>query len=271
CPRCGSLECRMSWQYSDAPNHIAPEVGPSLLTGDEPWPGVALEPGAVYALSVEVNAPDETTVGWGITATDGSGGEYVLADPADAETVPGGQWVTVTRNLPAPAFPTTATVTLAVPTGTQARNPSMGVRTGRTVLTVPGDVLAENIMASGGIVAGTPGGARVELTEDGLVAYDGTGTQTAHIAGEEGVFVGGEFRTSDTLPGQVTLSDTAYVNSYDDAAQGPGAPAPGISVEPINTANLATNPGIGPYLSGITLDRDSNTTAGWPCMSASPN
>src|SRR5699024_3849860 len=88
--------------------------------------------------------------------------------------------------------------------------------------------------------------------------------------GEGGEFVGGEFRTSDTLPGQVTLSDTAYVNSYDDAAQGPGAPAPGISVEPINTANLATNPGIGPYLSGIKLDGGSNTSGGWSSISANP-
>lgn len=224
----------MSWQYSDAPSHIAPEVGENLLTGDGPWSGVVLEPGAVYALSVEVNAPGETTAGWGVTVTDGSGGEYVLADPADAETVPGGQWVTVTRNLPAPAFPTTATVTLAVPTGTQARNPSMSARTGRTVLTVPGDVLAENIMASGGIVAGTPGAARVELTDEGLVAYDATGTETAQIQGEGGEFVGGEFRTSDTLPGQVTLSDTASQGS------------PGLSVEPEDSTGYDVLPSIGP-------------------------
>ena len=102
----------MSWQYSDAPSHIAPEVGPNVLAVGGPWSGVVLEPGAVYALSVEVNASGETTVGWGVTAADGSGGEYVLADPADVETVPGGQWVTVTRSLPAPAFPVTATVAL---------------------------------------------------------------------------------------------------------------------------------------------------------------
>lgn len=53
----------MSWQYSDAPSHIAPEAGPSLLTGDGPWSGVVLEPGVAYALSVEVSAPGETTVG----------------------------------------------------------------------------------------------------------------------------------------------------------------------------------------------------------------
>lgn len=237
----------MSWQYSDAPNHIAPEVGPSLLAGDGPWSGVVLEPGAVYSLSVEVNAPGETTVGWGVTVTDGSGSEYVLADPADGETVPGGQWVTVTRTLPAPSFPTTATVTLSVPTGTQARNPSMGARTGRTILTVPGDVLAENIMASGGIVAGTPGGARVELTDEGLVAFDASGTETARIQGEGGEFVGGEFRTSDALPGQVTLSDDAYVDTTNGNAY------PGISVRPLDPTGYESLPGIGPNTNGLIV------------------
>lgn len=237
----------MSWQYSDAPSHIAPEVGANLLTGGGPWSGVALEPGAVYALSVEVNAPGETTVGWGVTATDGSGGEYVLADPANAETVPGGQWVTVTRNLPAPAFPTTATIELVAPTDTQTRNPAMGVRTGRTVLTVPGDVLAENIMASGGIVAGTPDGARVELTDEGLVAYDATGTETAQIQGEGGEFVGGSFRTSDALPGQVTLADDGYVD------MGSGNRYPGIGVTPLDTSATLRNPGIGPNINGMVL------------------
>lgn len=240
----------MSWQYSDAPSHIAPEVGPSLLTGGGPWSGVVLEPGAVYALSVEVNAPGETTVGWGVAVTDGSGGEYVLADPADAETVPGGQWVTVTRNLPAPGFPTTASVTLTVPAGTQARNPSMGVRTGRTVLTVPGDVLAENIMASGGIVAGTPDGARVELTDQGLVAFDATGTETAHIKGEGGEFVGGSFSTSDDLPGQVRMSDTAFDHN--------GFQGPGISVAPSNAQGYTSLPGIGPIGDYIVVSGGEN-------------
>ena len=254
----------MSWQYSDAPNHIAPEVGPSLLTGDGPWSGVVLEPGAVYALSVEVNAPGETTVGWGVAVTDGSGGEYVLADPADTETVPGGQWVTVTRNLPAPAFPTTATVTLAVPAGTQARNPSMGVLTGRTVLTVPGDVLAENIMASGGIIAGDPDGARVELTDQGLVSYDATGTETASISGEGGEFVGGKFRTSDTLPGQVALADDAYVDSAG------GTRRPGISVIPVDTSNMATPPGIGASGDAILVNGGRNLAGGRAHLAMSP-
>lgn len=252
----------MPWQYSDAPSHIAPEVGPSLLSGDGPWSGVVLESGAVYVLSVEVNAPGETTVGWGVTATDGSGGEYVLADAADGETVPGGQWVTVTRSLPAPAFPTTADVTLAVPAGTEVRDPAMGVRTGRTVLTVPGDVLAENIMAAGGIVAGTPGGARVELTDQGLTAYDGAGAETAHIAGEGGEFVGGSFRTSDNLPGRVRIADDAFTYS--------GRTLPGVEIIPEDTQSTVRPAGIGPWGAGAALEGGEDTSGRSAKLHATP-
>lgn len=86
----------------------------------------------------------------------------------------------------------------------------------------------------GPIIAGDPAGARVEVTETGLRAYDSTGTETASIAGEGGEFVGGSFRTSDTLPGQVTLSDTA--------AQG----RPGVSIEPDDPTGYDVLPSIGP-------------------------
>ena len=86
----------------------------------------------------------------------------------------------------------------------------------------------------GPIVAGDPEGARVEVTETGLRAYDSTGTETASIAGEGGEFVGGSFRTSDQMPGQVTLSDTAN--------QG----APGISIEPEDDTGYDVLPSIGP-------------------------
>src|SRR5699024_5814670 len=113
-------------------------------------------------------------------------------------------------------------------------------RTGRVVLTVPGDILAENIMASGGLIAGDPDGARVVINADGVVAFDGSGTETAQITGEGGEFVGGEFRTSDDLPGRVTLADDAYINSTTAVAH------PGIRVEPLDTSHMARPPGIGP-------------------------
>lgn len=118
----------------------------------------------------------------------------------------------------------TATVTAATVAG----------RTGRVVLTVPGDILAENIMASGGLIAGDPNGARVVINADGVVAFDSSGTETAQITGEGGEFVGGEFRTSDTLPGQITMSDTA------------NAGTPGLSIEPEDSAGYDVLPSIGP-------------------------
>lgn len=84
------------------------------------------------------------------------------------------------------------------------------------------------------IVAGDPAGARIEIRSTGFHAFNGTGVETAHIDGAEGVFVGGEFRTSDTLPGQVTLSDSA--------AQG----KPGLSIEPEDATGYDVLPSIGP-------------------------
>ena len=86
----------------------------------------------------------------------------------------------------------------------------------------------------GPIVAGDPVGARVEVTETGLRAYDSTGTETASIAGEGGEFVGGSFRTSNVLPGQVVLSDTANQGE------------PGISIEPADDTGYDSLPSIGP-------------------------
>ena len=86
----------------------------------------------------------------------------------------------------------------------------------------------------GPIIAGDPEGARVEVTETGLRAYDSAGVETASIAGEGGEFVGGEFRTSDQMPGQVILSNTAN--------QG----APGISIEPEDDTGYDVLPSIGP-------------------------
>ena len=106
----------------------------------------------------------------------------------------------------------------------------------------------------GPIIAGDPEGARVEVTETGLRAYDSAGIETASIAGEGGEFVGGEFRTSDTLPGQVTLANDAYINSATGVAH------PGIRVEPLDTSAMARPPGIGPGDLGLYVDGGSDTS-----------
>ena len=116
----------------------------------------------------------------------------------------------------------------------------------------------------GPIIAGDPGGARVEVTGDGLRAYDSTGVETAHIQGEGGEFVGGEFRTSDTLPGQVTLADDAYINSTTGGAH------PGIRVEPLDTSDMVRPPGIGPGDRGLYVDGGSDTSGRRSYLRASP-
>src|SRR5699024_7801843 len=118
-------------------------------------------------------------------------------------------------------------------------------RTGRVVLTVPGDILAENIMASGGLIAGDPDGARVVINADGVVAFDGSGTETAQITGEGGEFVGGEFRTSDGLPGRVRIADDAFNYS--------GRTLPGIEIIPEDTRYTVRPAGIGPWGAGAAL------------------
>lgn len=255
----------MAWRFSDAPDQIGKEVRENLATGDfaasnpdwsyadgvwsrdgggtlvladgDPFTAYTFEPDATYTLSAEVLADTEATIGWGMSL-ELNGEQIVIGDAGVdvGETVPGGEWVTASKEWRSPdgGAVGSAAFYASAPGVVRVRNVSVAEQTGRVVLTVPGDVLAETIMASGGIVAGTPGGARVELAEDGLVAYDAAGTQTAHIAGEGGEFVGGTFRTSDALPGQVTLSDTANRG------------APGIAVEPDDSTGYDVLPSIGP-------------------------
>ena len=113
-------------------------------------------------------------------------------------------------------------------------------------------------------IAGDPAGARIEIRSTGFHAFNGVGTETAHIDGAEGVFVGGEFRTSDQLPGQVILADDAYINSSTGVAH------PGIRVEPLDTSAMVRPPGIGPGDLGLYVDGGSDTSGRRSYMRASP-
>ena len=129
-----------------------------------------------------------------------------------------------------------------------------------------GDLTGGRInVQDGPIIAGDPAGARVEITGDGLHAYDATGTETARIQGDEGVFVGGEFRTSDTLPGQVTLSDTGFEDPLES-----GSPGPGVGVTPRNPDGFARFPGVGPSWGGMTISGGRDATGRWGTIEASP-
>lgn len=248
----------MSWQLVDAPSHVAPETGPNLLVGAGPWT-VPLVLDGEYVLTVEVLGGG--VVEWSVTGVDGEG--LPVAVPGLSETVTDTEWVRVTIPFTAPAFTGDATVTLTVPG--ESRNPELGELTGRTILTVPGDVLAETIMASGGIIAGVEGGARVELNDTGLHAYDGTGVETARIQGEGGEFVGGEFRTSDNLPGQVVIADDAVDNDFDGGTIGPG-----IRVTPTDASDMVYPASIGPTTHGLTIYGGRRTTGGRSIVQCNP-
>lgn len=282
----------MSWHDVDAPDQVAAETGPNLATGDytatnpdwtladgvwsregggrlllatDQWGEMAFTPDAHYEVRADVHG---ATAYKSLVNVDGGGGQATLPveDPLP-EILPGDGWVQVTQAGRAPTDPATGSFAIEAtgPGLVQIRNPSVAVRTGRIILTVPGDVLAENIMASGGIIAGTPGGARVELTNEGLAAFDTDGTETASIAGEGGEFVGGVFRTSDNLPGRVTLSDTGF----EDPLQS-GIPGPGVGVTPRNPDGFTRFPGVGPSWGGMTVSGGRDATGRWATVEASP-
>ena len=113
-------------------------------------------------------------------------------------------------------------------------------------------------------IAGDPAGARIEIRSTGFHAFNGVGTETAHIDGAEGVFVGGEFRTSDQLPGQVILADDALTTHYDPQ------PRPGIGITPTSPSGFESLPGIGPSVSGLTIYGGKKSGAGSSLVQAHP-
>lgn len=111
-------------------------------------------------------------------------------------------------------------------------------------------------------IAGDPAGARIEIRSTGFHAFNGTGTETAHIDGAEGVFVGGEFRTSDNLPGQVRLADDAFTYS--------GQSIPGIEITPEDTRYTVLPAGVGPWGTGAALRGGEDTSGRSSTIHATP-
>lgn len=112
------------------------------------------------------------------------------------------------------------------------------------------------------IVAGDPDGARIEIRSTGFHAFNGVGTETAHIDGQEGVFVGGEFRTSDNLPGRVRIADDAFTYS--------GRTLPGIEIIPEDTRSTARPAGIGPWGTGAAIEGGEDTAGRSAKLHATP-
>ena len=110
-----------------------------------------------------------------------------------------------------------------------------------------GAVTAENI-ASGAI--------RAESIEGGSFTGE---------TFEGGTFTGGLFKTSDALPGQVQLSDDAYVTHLDG-----GGTWPGIRVVPIDTSDVSLPAAIGPSEHGLTIFGGRNLSGGASIVQSSP-
>ena len=90
--------------------------------------------------------------------------------------------------------------------------------------------------------------------------------QGGHFTGETfegGTFIGGEIRTSDELPGQVSLRDDGYVD-------GDGFPRPGIRINPTSTYNPAYPPGIGSNANGLIVSGGSNASGDRAFVTAEP-
>ena len=111
-------------------------------------------------------------------------------------------------------------------------------------------------------IAGDPAGARIEIRSTGFHAFNGTGTETAHIDGAEGVFVGGEFRTSDNLPGGVRIADDAFAYS--------GHTLPGIAITPEDTRHTVLPAGVGPWGTGAALRGGEDTSGRSSKIHATP-
>ena len=124
------------------------------------------------------------------------------------------------------------------------------------------DLFAANKITSQEIAAGSI--TTEKIAAEGIIANVIQGGAFTGETFEGGSFVGGEFRTSDTLPGRVTLADDAYINSTTGGAH------PGIRVEPLDTSDMARPPGIGPGDRGLYVDGGSDTSGRRSYLRASP-
>ena len=124
------------------------------------------------------------------------------------------------------------------------------------------DLFAANKITSQEIAAGSI--TTEKIAAEGIIANVIQGGAFTGETFEGGSFVGGEFRTSDTLPGRVTLADDAYINSTTGVAH------PGIRVEPLDTSGMVRPPGIGPGDRGLYVDGGSDTSGRRSYLRTSP-
>ena len=264
----------MAWQFTDALDEVDTGYGPNLLTGDyqaqnpgwvldgntwsgegslhlhegDPYTGPIITSDTTHVVTADVMASSEVTVTWAVYLGT-SDGDVTLGPWS--ETIPAGAWVTVWQEV-------------RTPPGTLGGSPAF-TATGPVQVRAPRASLVMDQTVVRQVVAGDPDGARVVLAGDALTAYDQTGTETARIAGEGGEFVGGSFRTSDQLPGQVTLYDTGFEDPLES-----GIPGPGVGVTQRNPDGFTRFPGVGPSWGGMTVSGGRDATGRWATVEASP-
>lgn len=222
---------------TDPSDAISNETGEAVVTGGTyagagtyllNETGVPVTGGTTYALTAPATG-DGAELHWLVELTSV---DYVWTDTderePDAITGAGESLRTWT-----PAEDGTARFSLVITGDATVTTPTVAPHTGMVV-----------------IVAGSKNGAHLEIKPSGLHAHNAAGTQTAHIDGNEGVFVGGEFRTSDALAGQVRMADDALVLE--------GGAGPGIGVEPTNAIGYTAFPGIGPGYDGMVVSGGAN-------------
>ena len=124
------------------------------------------------------------------------------------------------------------------------------------------DIFTANKITSQEIAAGSI--TTEKIAAEGIIANVIQGGAFTGETFEGGSFVGGEFRTSDTLPGRVTLADDAYINSTTGVAH------PGIRVEPLDASGMVRPPGIGPGDRGLYVDGGSDTSGRRSYLRTSP-
>ena len=83
---------------------------------------------------------------------------------------------------------------------------------------------------------------------------------------EGGTFTGGLFKTSDALPGQVQLSDDAYVDHFEG-----GKTLPGLRITPVDTSGTNLPAAIGPSEYGLTVFGGRNLSGGSSIVQCHPD
>ena len=124
------------------------------------------------------------------------------------------------------------------------------------------DIFSANKITAQELAAGSI--TTEKIAAEGIVADVIQGGSFVGESFEGGTFTGGLFKTSDALPGQVTLSDDALSTSINTAT------GPGIRITPEDASGFEYMPGIGPSTAGLMIYGGKRVGAGASIVQANP-